>query len=117
MKILYSFVVLIIKSQEDKAMKLLKTAIIIFISVSFTGCTEQFPIDINLITEDQENSELQSSQKLPTADYIVLADDGFEALVFYDSIMGVDGIASLPNGNLLVVQEYGDPPGATSNRY
>ena len=90
-------------------MKLSNTAITIIIAVSFLGCTEQFPIDINLITEDQENPELNSIKKKPTADYIVLADDGFEALIFYDSIMGVDGIASLPNGNLLVVQEYGDP--------
>jgi hypothetical protein len=109
MIILYSFVALIVKSHEDKAMKLLNTVILIIIFVSSLGCTEQFPVDTKLITKDQENAELKSTPIVPTADYIDLADDGFEAFVFYDSIMGVDGIASLTNNSLLVVQEWGDP--------
>ena len=90
-------------------MKVLNTVIIIILLVSFLGCTEKFPFDTKLITEDQVNQELKFIKKAPTADYIELADDGFEALVFYDSIMGVDGIASLTNSSLLVVQEWGDP--------
>jgi sugar lactone lactonase YvrE len=34
---------------------------------------------------------------------------GFTASVFYDQITGPDGIATLKNGKLLVVKEYGDP--------
>ena len=90
-------------------MKVLNIALIIIIFASFSGCAEEFPFDTELITEDRAYADLQSDNKEPTADYIELADAGFEALVFYDSIMGVDGIVSLANGNLLVVQEYGDP--------
>jgi hypothetical protein len=90
-------------------MKILNSVISIIIFMSVLGCVEEFPFETSLKKENRENSQLISAPKVPTADYIVLADDGFEALVFYDSIMGVDGIASLTNGSLLVVQEYGDP--------
>ncbi len=90
-------------------MKTLNTVIIIIIFVSFLGCTEEFLVEPNLITEDQAYPDVISNNTAPTADYIDLADDGFQALVFYDSIMGVDGIASLSNGSLLVVQEWGNP--------
>lgn len=95
--------------EKQWKMKLLKTVIISIMVVSFFGCREEFPFDADRITGNQESSDLKSAPKLPIADYIDMADDRYEALVFYKGITGVDGIVSISNSNLLVVQEYGDP--------
>lgn len=94
---------------ETNSKTKLKAVIISIIVVSFFGCREEFPFDPDRITGSQENADSKSAPIVPIADYIDMADDGYEALVFYDSITGVDGIVSISNSELLVVQEYGDP--------
>jgi hypothetical protein len=90
-------------------MKILNSVISIVVLVSFLGCRKEFPFDLEKIKGSQESSDIKSAPVVPIADYINMADDRYEALVFYDSISGVDGIVSISDNTLLVVQEYGDP--------
>jgi hypothetical protein len=56
-------------------------------------------------------SDPVSLTKLPPRSDINLADGRFQASVFYDDILGPDGIGVLTNSKLLVVKEFGGAQG------
>jgi len=91
-------------------MKALSRMLIIIIFISFLSCSNESPLEINSKNDFKENEEFFSiNKKMPPVPDIVLADERFEVSVFYDSIMGVDGIAALSNSKVLAVQEWGYP--------
>jgi hypothetical protein len=91
-------------------MRALSKILIVIIFASFLSCSNESPFEIVSQNDFKKSEEsLSLNKKMPPVPDINLADDRFKVSVFYDSIMGVDGIVSLTNSKLLVVQEYGDP--------
>lgn len=90
-------------------MKTLIKIVVLAIFVFLLSCSGKSPVEGEAPNSEKSDEPLSLAKDMPPAPDINLVDDRFEALVFYDNIAGVDGIASLTNSKLLVVKEWGAP--------